>query len=605
MIEPIHPGLIFIIGALIFPLIKNVRLKQMYLLVLPILAFVNLYNIQNGTYWTYQLMDFTITLGRIDPLSKVFGYVFTIFSFCAILYAINEKKDGHQVAAFMYVGSTLGVVFAGDLITLYVFWEIMAVGSAVLIFYQRTSAAIGAGMRYILVHVTGGIFLLGGIVMYINANVNAGMDLTQTIAFNHFDFAIPGTMFILVGFLINAAVPPLHAWLPDAYPEATITGAVFLVAFTTKSAVYVLLRGFSGLEILIWLGAIMAVYGVIYAILENDIRRMLAYSIISQVGYMVAGVGMGTLLAINGSAAHAFSHILYKGLLFMGAGAVILMTGKRKLTELGGLHKTMPMTFALYMVGALSISAFPLFSGFISKSMLISSAGHEHLTIVWLMLTLTSAGTFLYTGLKLPYFTFFGKDAGIEAKDPPFNMLLAMGFVALLNILLGLRPQLLYNLLPNQPVEYIPYTGSHIVESMQLLMFTALGFFILRNKLVIEPTISLDTDWFYRKGGKVFMWFIKGPLSKGSELLMVPLLVLKDFLVWFSKNPKLAIFLGIGIMEYRLLGRIHGLSPEESLEFISQKKTKYPGKSLKRDPVGDAVIVTLIFLFIYVLYFLL
>jgi multicomponent Na+:H+ antiporter subunit D len=318
---------------------------------------------------------------------------------------------------------------------------------------------------------------------------------------------------ILVAFLLNAAVPPLGAWLPDAYPEATVTGAVFMTAFTTKSAVYVLIRGFAGTDLLVWVGASMAVYGVVYAVLENDARRLLAYHIISQVGYMVCGVGIGTALAINGATAHAFAHILYKALLFMGAGAVMQMTGLRKLNEMGGLYRTMPVTLGLYMIGAFAISAVPLFSGFVSKSMVVSAAGEEHLTTVFLMLTLASAGTFLHTGLKLPYYMFFGKDSGLRAAEPPRNMLVAMGLAAVACVVIGVFPGLLYQHLPN-PTEYAPYTLAHVTNALGMLAFTALGFFLLLKHLDPEPKVSLDTDWFYRRPSAGFINLLQGPLAR-------------------------------------------------------------------------------------------
>ncbi len=589
MIEPVHPAFIFFIGVLLLPLLKNGRLKQLYLLLLPLLAFISLYSMHHGTYWTYQLMDYTITLGRVDALSIVFGYVFVIVAFCAMLYAIHEKKDGHHMAAYMYVGSALGVVFAGDLISLYVFWEIMAVASAALIFYQRTRTAISAGMRYILVHATGGICLLGGIVMYMNA--------TGTYAFDHLDYNIPGTLLILIGFLINAAVPPLHAWLSDAYPEATITGAVFLTAFTTKSAVYVLMRGFSGLEILMWLGAIMAVYGVIYAILENNIRRMLAYSIISQVGFMVAGVGIGTALSTNGASAHAFCHILYKALLFMGAGAVIYMTGKSKLTELGGLYKTMPLTLILYMIGALSISGVPLFNGFVSKSMIIAASGEIGNSIVYAMLVGAAVGTFLYVGLKLPYFTFFAKDAGLKARDPPSNMLLGMGITAFLCIFIGVYPQILYNILP-YPVEYGPYTPAHVVGEVQLLLFTLLAFWMMRSILGGKAAITLDTDWFYRISGKWFIRFINNPVAKTSAQINAFFTAIKDYLLWFTRNPQRSAALIIDLLYPRRL------TQEELVSGVKEERKKFR-KTIHRSPIGDSVTLTLILLFVYTVYYLL
>ena len=304
----------------------------------------------------------------------------------------------------------------------------------------------------------------------------------------------------------------MHAWLSDAYPEASPTGSVFLTAFTTKSAVYVLLRAYPGLELLVWLGAIMALYGIVYAVLENDIRRLLAYHIISQVGYMVCGVGLGSELALNGSAAHAFSHILYKALLFMGVGAVIEVTGKTRMTELQGrnLYRYMPLCFTLYMIGGFSISSVPFFNGFISKNMVVAAASELHRPAIHLLLHLASIGTFLHTRLKLPYGTWFGQARPgeqvdrIEAKEPPLNMLVAMGLTAFLCILTGVYPKLLYDLLP-YPVTYTPYTAYSVVAALQLLTFTAAAFFLFRAKLGGEPTISVDTDWFYRKGGTLFL----------------------------------------------------------------------------------------------------
>jgi multicomponent Na+:H+ antiporter subunit D len=227
---------------------------------------------------------------------------------------------------------------------------------------------------------------------------------------------------------------------------------------------------------------------------------------------MVAGVGIGTELSLNGSVSHAFAHILYKGLLFMGAGAVIHMTGRSKLNELGGLYKTMPITLVLYMIGGFAISAFPLFSGFVSKSMVVSGAAHDHRPLVALLLTMASAGTFLHTGLKLPYYMFFGKDSGIRAKEPPMNMLIAMGMAAFLCIGIGVLPGPLYNLLPF-PVHFNPYTGDHVTNALGILLFTGLGFFMLLRKLDPEPTISVDTDVVYRKGSRVFMWLVNKPVT--------------------------------------------------------------------------------------------
>ena len=513
-VEWVHPGLLLIIGAWLVPLFKlfRGRARHVAMIALPAAALVDCILMQPGTHGVVPFLGQELVLGRVDRLSLLFSYVFSIIALLGMIYSLHVDDDAQHVAALTYAGAALGVTFAGDFLTLFLFWELMALSAALIVWLRRERAATAAGFRYLLVHVFGGLCLLGGIVLY--------WSHTGTLAFGDLsrDAGSAAFVLILIAFLLNAAVPPLGAWLPDAYPEATATGAVFLTAFTTKSAVYALIRGFAGTEILVWLGAAMAVYGVVYAVLENDARRLLAYHIISQVGYMVCGVGIGTELALNGASAHAFAHILYKALLFMGAGAVLQVTGLRKLSDMGGLYKTMPVTFALYMVGAFAISAVPLFSGFVSKSMVVSSAGESHRATIFLLLTLASAGTFLHTGLKLPYYMFFGKDRGLPAREPPTNMLVAMGLAAAACVLIGVVPALLYGYLPF-PVDYAPYTARHVMATLGLLGFTALGFFALLAHLDPEPTVSLDTDWFYRKGAVVILNWSRGGLARAEDFV--------------------------------------------------------------------------------------
>ncbi|MBT4090330.1 MAG: Na(+)/H(+) antiporter subunit D [Deltaproteobacteria bacterium] len=539
MINAVPPAFLYIIGALILPCVKNHRLKQGLALLIPVLAFVNLLSMPHGTFWTVDFLKYQLILGKVDSLSLVFGFIFVIASFISMLYGIHIKETGQHTAAYLYVGSTLGVVFSGDLFTLFLFWEMMAASSVFLIWYRRTKASQEAGYRYLLVHVTGGCILLAGIVIHV-AN-------TGSISFGQMDYHTLAGKFILCGFLINAAVPPLHAWLADAYPESTITGGVFMTAFTTKSAVYVLARGFPGVELLVWLGAIMALYGVVYAVLENDIRRLLAYHIISQVGYMVCGIGLGSEMAINGASAHAFSHILYKAVLFMGMGAVIHVTGCSKMTDLQGrgLYRKMPITLALYMVGAFSISAVPLFNGFISKTMVVAAAGQADRPFIELMLHLASVGTFLHTGLKLPWGTWFGRrndeaDEFTDAREPPLNMLLAMGLGAFLCVLTGVYPKILYDLLPFQ-VDFHPYQPSHVIGMLQLLLLTAAAFWIFIDKLGGEPFISIDTDWFYRIPARALYRFSENQLAWIRNQTQEQASRLVQKLTWLSRNPYLII----------------------------------------------------------------
>jgi multicomponent Na+:H+ antiporter subunit D len=504
------PALLLIGGAILIPWLKG-GMKSWLMLILPILAFFILLGSPNGSYWSFQVLGNELILTRIDSLSRVFGYIFCIVCLLGVIYALREDDDLQYCAAFGYAGGALGVTLAGDVFSLYIFWEVMAVASTFLILARRTKASQAAGMRYILVHVVGGLFLLAGLILYVNRTGSTGFDF---VGLNTID-----SYLIFVGIAVNAAIPPLHPWLSDAYPEATVPGAVFLSAFTTKSAVYLMARMFPGTELLIWLGAVMTAIPIFYAVLENDIRRVLAYSLINQVGFMICGIGIGTALAINGTVAHAFCHILYKALLFMAAGSVLQMTGKIRCTDLGGLYKTMPLTCLFCVIGAASISAFPLFSGFVSKSMIISAAAHNKLVIVWLMLQFASAGVFHHAGIKVPYFMFFGHDSGIRAQEPPRNMMVGMGIAAFLCVFLGVYPYPLYAILP-YPVDYIPYTGAHVVGQLQLLLFGALAFclLILSGYYPAEMrAINLDTDWFYRIGALRFSRIAEGALNRMNQ----------------------------------------------------------------------------------------
>ena len=431
----LHPAVILLLGALLMPLLRG-RARSVLLIAVPLLAFARVMYLEPGLHGGLHFLDWNLTFGRVDKLSQVFGYIMTLMCILGSVYALHVKNPAEHAAAWCYVAGSLGVIYAGDYLVLFLFWELMAFSSVFLIWQRRRPQSIAAGIRYLLVHVFGGVVLLGGIILRYKA--------TGSLAFDAVDVAHPdlATWLIMIGFILNAAVPPLHAWLPDAYSEATVTGSVFLCAFTTKTAVYALCRAFAGMDVLVPLGVAMAIYGVVYAVLENDARKLLAYHIISQVGYMVAGVGLGSQMAINGACAHAFAHILYKGLLFMGTGSVLQMTGKSKFTELGGLYSKMPWAFVFTLIGGLSISAFPLFSGFVSKSMIVAAGFEDHRTTAAFLLMLASAGTFLHTGLKVPYFIWFGKnncspETWQRAEDPPWNMRLAMAITACLCIWIG------------------------------------------------------------------------------------------------------------------------------------------------------------------------
>jgi multicomponent Na+:H+ antiporter subunit D len=564
----IHPGLILFGGAILLPAIPE-RYKKGWLLLIPLLVFLRIVNLEQGVYGTVPFLDMTLTFGRVDRLSQVFGYIMSLMCLVSSLYGLHVKQDADHIAAWIYVTGSLGVLYAGDYFVLFLFWELMAFSSVFLIWFRGRAQSPGAGYRYLLVHVFGGLLLLAGIVLRWKA--------TGELAFDAIGVDSPSlaTTLIMLGFILNAAVPPLHAWLPDAYSEATVTGSVFLCAFTTKTAVYALCRGFAGMEILIPLGVVMAVYGVVYAVLENDARKLLAYHIISQVGYMVTAVGFGTTMAINGACAHAFAHILYKGLLFMGTGSVLQMTGESRFTHLGGLYKKMPWAFVFTLIGGLSISAFPLFSGFVSKSIIVAAGFSEHQYWAAFLLLLASSGTFLHTGLKVPYFIWFGKnncspETWERAREAPWNMNAAMAVAAVLCIFIGCYTPYLYDLLP-YPMEYHPYTAYHVSETLQILLFTALGFFFFIDKMRPEEKISLDMDWFYRMGARAFMWVARKPIQTADYLIgeiyrvggLVPLMATARFSAWFDWHAIDGVVDGFARSVRRMGGQVRRLQSDQ------------------------------------------
>ena len=486
----IPPAIGLILGGLILPMLQA-RLRWLAVLVLPLVTLYLVWQVPDGVSLQASFLGYELALVRGDALSRLFATVFAVMAFAGGLFALNQNRVVELAAAFCYAGGAIGVVFAGDLLTVFIFWELMAIASTLVVWSAGPSAR-GAGLRYASIHLLGGVLLMAGVAGEIAATGSAG--------FGKMALDTLPRWLILAGFLVNAGAPPLSAWLPDAYPESSWSGMVFLSAFTTKTAVYVLLRGFPGTELLIYVGLFMVFYGIVYALLENDMRRILAYSIVNQVGFMVTGIGIGTEMALNGAAAHAFTHIIYKALLLMSAGSVLYMTGKRKCTDLGGLFRTMPITTVCGIIGALSISSFPLTSGFVSKSMISEAAGMQHLEWVWYLLAAASAGVFLHAGIKFPWFVFFQRDSGLRPDDPPWNMRAAMIFFAVLCIGIGVLPGPLYALLPYK-VDFVPYTASHVVFYLQLLLFSGLAFFLILGWLKRTLTITLDVDWLYRRLG--------------------------------------------------------------------------------------------------------
>jgi len=487
------PFLPFFLAALLVP-VTPALIRNILLLATPMVAILHIVlNIHTGTHATWSILDFELVYLRADKLSLLFAYLFCLASFLSTIYALHVRDRTQQIAGLIYAGSALGAVFAGDFLTLFIFWELLAISSVFFIWARGTERAVKAGMRYLIFQVLSGVLLLAGALIHYRTS--------GSLIFDHMGLQGLAGWLIFIAFGIKSAFPFLHGWLTDGYPEATPTGTVFLSAFTTKVAVYALARGFAGEEILVYIGVTMACFPIFYAVIENDLRKVLSYSLINQVGFMVTGIGIGTALSLNGAVAHAFSDVIFKGLLFMSMGAVLFRVGHVNGSDLGGLYKTMPKTTALCIIGAMSISAFPLFSGFVSKSMVMAAMLQENYDYLWLFMLFASAGVFHHAGIKIPYFAFFAHDSGLRPQEPPVNMLIAMGLAAAACLMIGSQPQYLYALLPWE-VDYWPYDLTHVLTQLQLLFFSALAFVWLNKQGLYPPelhSVNLDAEWIYRR----------------------------------------------------------------------------------------------------------
>jgi len=494
MTASVPAGLILVAAGLLAPLVPR-AVRGWFLLAAPLLAFAQLLSLQLGARVEVEAFGFALQLVRVDKLSLAFGYVFLIAAFLNVVFAWHVREGAETPAAMVYAGAAVAAVFAGDLLTLFVFWELTAIASVIVVWAQGSKRAYAAGMRYLVVQLGSGMLLAAGAALrYAD---------TGSLAFEFIGLDSPGGALILAGIGVKCAFPLLHNWLQDVYPEASATGTVVLSAFTTKLGIYALARAYPGTEMLVWVGTAMAAFPIFYAVIENDLRRVLAYSVNNQLGFMVVGIGLGTDLGVNGAVAHAFADILFKSLLFMSMGAVLLRAGTVNGTDLGGLYKSMPWTAGFCIVGASSISAFPLFSGFVTKSMIMVSAAEQGHLWEWLVLLFASAGVFHHAGIKIPFFAFFAHDSGIRCKEAPANMLIAMALAAALCVGIGSYPDALYSILP-RAMQYDPYTASHVLSQLQLLVFSALAFSVLMRTGIYPPelrSVNLDFDWVYRRFG--------------------------------------------------------------------------------------------------------
>ena len=500
-----HPAMALLVGGIAAAFLKG-RAASIVMVFVPLVGLYHVSGLENDSFSTLSLFGLEIKSVMVDQQAWLFGLLFHIAALVAGIYSFHVRDRWQVSMALLYAASAVGVAFAGDMLSLFLWWEALAITSVFQIWGRRNKISEESGFRYLFFHISSGLLLLAGIILRYHENGEEALALVSLT--NPLEEGEVGSVLILIAIGIKAAFPGLHVWLKDAYAEATPSGPVWLCAFTTKCAICILARLFPGAEILILVGSVMAMFPIFYAVIENDLRRVLCYSKINQIGFMVVGIGIGTKLALDGAIAHAFTHVIYKGLLFMSMGAVLLRTGEIRGSHLGGLYKSMPWTTGFCIVGAASISAFPLFSGFISKSIIITEAARNDHILVWLCLIFASAGVFHHAGIKIPFFAFFAHDSGLRTKEAPVNMLIAMGLSSFLCIFLGCNHEWLYSKLPNQAMGYNPFDATHVITQLEILLFSALAFTLLNRwgQYPKElPSVNLDVDWFYRKAGRYFV----------------------------------------------------------------------------------------------------
>ncbi|MDQ2053161.1 Na(+)/H(+) antiporter subunit D [Halobellus sp. H-GB7] len=456
-----------------------------------------------GVYLQTTFLGFDAVLINVDAFSRLMGVIFGLIGAAAVLYSYSSEAENRQTAfALGYVGTSVGAVFAGDWLTMVFFWELMAVTSTLLV-WDYGGEAVRAGFRYAVYHGLGGSLLMAAVIWHYT---NVGSFLFS--ASDGITAGIPAVL-AAIGIGVNVGFVGLHTWLPDTYPRPHVAASVFLSVYTTKTGVYGLARAFpDGNLAIAYMGAAMALVGVVYALLQNDMRRLLSYHIQSQVGYMIAGVGVGTALATAGAFAHVFNHILYKALLFMTAGVVIARTDEQSLKYLGGLGRALPVTAIAFTAAALSISGFPGFNGFVSKGMITAAAHKEHLDGIFYILLLAGVGTFM-SFIKFGYYAFLKEHSGTwNVRRSVTGQRIAMLGVAALCVVLGLYPDALFALLPGSTADAHPFTLSHLGEGFLLAFLGVVGFAVLKKTLSkigsgIDVDAVIEPATFYGMRGLV------------------------------------------------------------------------------------------------------
>ncbi|RLM53541.1 cation:proton antiporter [Halobellus sp. Atlit-31R] len=438
-----------------------------------------------GSSLTVAALGFEQVLFRVDGLTRPVAALFGFVAAINVLYSHGTGADARQTAyALLYMGAGVAAVVAGDWLTLLIGWELLAVTATVLVWHSGGDA-VRPAFRYAVYHLLGGAFLVAAVALQYTATGSFVYDGGLTAG-------VP-TILAVVGVGVNLGFVGLHAWLPDTYPRPHVAASVVLAGFTTKVAVYVLARiALDGNLVVVWLGAVMILFGVTQAILQTDMRRLLSYHIISQVGYMVVAIGIGTAAGLTGAFAHLTANVLYKGLLFMVAGAIVARTGEGSLKRLGGLAREMPLTFGTFLVAALAITGIPGFSGFVSKGLVtkaVESTGGE---VLWWLLIVGSVGTVL-SFAKFGYYAFVRRPPEPVAVATGSRVLsLSLILVAVPTVLFGLFPGVFLGGFAGDPAGFEPYATSELTKALAVTVAGVLAFALLKAPLTHVTPVDVD-----------------------------------------------------------------------------------------------------------------
>ncbi len=438
-----------------------------------------------GTALTVAPLGVEQTLYRVDTLTRPVAAVFGFVAALAVGYAYATGADDRTNAyALAYMGVSVAAVLAGDWLTLVFAWELMAVTATVLVWHHGGDA-VRPAFRYAVYHLVGGALLVGAVVLHYAATGSFAIE-------GGFTTGLP-TALAALGVGVNLGFVGLHYWVPDTYPRPHVAASVVLAGFTTKVAVYALARVVpDGNELVAWMGGAMVLYAVWQAILQTDIRRLLSYHIVSQVGYMVVAVGLGTAAGTAGAVAHLSAHVLYKGLLFMIAGALLFRVGTENLSRLGGLGRRLPVTFAVFLVAALAISGVPGFSGFVSKGLILKAVDAGGADLLWWALVFGGVGTVL-SFAKVGYYAFLrAAPERLEVRPAPGALTAVLVVAAVPSVVFGLTPGLLYGAVPGDAAGFDPYAVAELTKAALVTAAGLLGFVVLRGPLGRVPSVDVD-----------------------------------------------------------------------------------------------------------------